>query len=250
MKLYFIKDIKNGKNQIVKILSYFGLVYAVLGWLNEVFFHWTNNILLSHYSEYLAIGVFGIYRVTVEKNPYTKKRIAVLTVMVVGFWGLFPYLFSLTEPSLGYFSDKAILGKSLHVPMTLTFFLALFLVLLFGRRAVCSWNCPCVGTRDTIGAAFRKKSIKSGTTWRLRHLKWILTGCYFILFIIVLLYRLLETETGADGFAHMVEHLGLLIRLDFIRLRQIVINVFHAENAIENVIWASRSNILLRQKER
>jgi len=199
MKLYFIKDIKNGKNQIVKILSYFGLVYAVLGWLNEVFFHWTNNILLSHYSEYLAIGVFGIYRVTVEKNPYTKKRIAVLTVMVVGFWGLFPYLFSLTEPAWGYFSDNAILGKSLHVPMTLTFFLALFLVLLFGRRAVCSWNCPCVGTRDTIGAAFRKKSIKSGTTWRLRHLKWILTGCYFILFIIVL-FPFPKTKFIVDNF--------------------------------------------------
>ncbi len=41
MKLYFIKDIKNAKNQIVKILSYFGLVYAVLGWLNTDFR--TNN---------------------------------------------------------------------------------------------------------------------------------------------------------------------------------------------------------------
>ena len=73
MKLYFIQDIKKGKNQITKILSYFGLVYAVLGWFNEVLFHWTNNILISHYSEYIAIGVFGVYRVAVEKNPYTKK---------------------------------------------------------------------------------------------------------------------------------------------------------------------------------
>jgi len=199
MKLNYIKDIKKGKNQIVKILSYFGLVYAVLGWFNEVLFHWTNTILLSHYSEYIAIGVFGVYRVAVEKNPYTKKRIAVLTAMVVGFWGLFPYLFSLTEPSWGYFSDNAILGKSLHVPMTLTFFLALFLVLLFGRRAVCSWNCPCVGTRDTMGAAFRKKSIKSDTTWRLRHLKWILTGCYFMLFIIAL-FPFPKTKFIVDNF--------------------------------------------------
>ena len=203
MKLYFIKDIKNGKNQIVKILSYFGLVYAVLGWLNEMFFHWTNNILLSHYSEYLAIGVFGIYRVAVEKNPYTKKRIAVLTVMVVGFWGLFPYLFSLTEPALGYFSDKAILGKSLHVPMTLTFFLGLILVLLFGRRAVCSWNCPCVGTRDTMGAAFRKKTIKSEGTWKIRHLKWVLTTFYFVLFILVL-FPFARTKPIIDSFFGIV----------------------------------------------
>lgn len=174
------------KTKIIKTLSYVGLIYAILGWLNEVFFHWTDNILLSHYSEYIAIGVFGVYRVAVEKNPYTKKRIAVLTGMVVGFWGLLPYLLAFREPALGYFGDKAIWGQALHAPMTLTFLISLILVFLFGRRAVCSWNCPCVGARDTMGNAFRQKSIKSTTTWRLRHLKWVLTGFYLILFIIVL----------------------------------------------------------------
>lgn len=161
MKLYFIQDYWKDRTRIVKVLSYLGLVYAVLGWFNEVLLHWTKSILLSHYSEYIAIGIFGIYRVAVEKNLYTKKRIAVLTAMVLGFWALLPYLFTLREPALGYFSDKAIWGPSLHIPMTLTFFLSLVLVALFGRRAVCSWNCPCVGTRDTIGAAFRKETIKS-----------------------------------------------------------------------------------------
>jgi len=122
----------------IKILSYLGLIYAVIGWLNEVLFKWTSSPLLSHYSEYIAIGIFGIYRVVVEKNPYTKKRIAVLTAMVIGFWALLPYFFALTEPALGYFGGKATWGRDLHVPMTLTFFLSLFLVLLFGRRAVCS----------------------------------------------------------------------------------------------------------------
>jgi polyferredoxin len=167
-------------------LSYLGLTYAVVGWLNEVVFHWSNSVLLSHYSEYIAIGIFGTYRVIVEENPYTRKRIAVLTAMVMGFWGFLPYLFALGEPALGYFSGKATWGRDLHTPMTLTFFLALLLVVLFGRRAVCSWNCPCVGTRDTMGDAFRQKSIKSEATWKLRHLKWLLTGVYFILFIIVL----------------------------------------------------------------
>jgi len=90
-----------------------------------------------------------------------KKRLAVLTAAVLGFWALLPYLFALREPALGYFRDKAIWGPSLHLPMTLTFILSLVLVLLFGRRAVCSWNCPCVGTRDTMGAAFRKETIKT-----------------------------------------------------------------------------------------
>ncbi len=68
----------------IKILSYMGLVYAVVGWLNEVLFQWTSSPLLSHYSEYIAIGIFGTYRVVVEKNPYTKKRIAVQIVRAVG----------------------------------------------------------------------------------------------------------------------------------------------------------------------
>lgn len=171
----------------IKILSYLGLVYAVIGWLNEVLFQWTSSVLLSHYSEYIAIGIFGTYRVVVEKNPYTKKRIAVLTGMVLGFWALLPYIFALTEPALGYFHGKATWGRGLHVPMTLTFFLSLLLVFLFGRRAVCSWNCPCVGTRDTMGAAFRKKTIKTDAAWKFRHFKWALTSFYFVLFVIVLL---------------------------------------------------------------
>jgi glutamate synthase (NADPH/NADH) small chain len=143
--------------------------------------------LLSHYSEYIAIGIFGIYRVAVEKNPYTKKRIAVLTAMVIGFWALLPYLFALPEPAVGYFGGKATWGQDLHTPMTLTFFLSLLLVLFFGRRAVCSWNCPCVGSRDTMGAAFRKETIKTEAAWKFRHLKWVLTSFYFALFVIVLL---------------------------------------------------------------
>jgi polyferredoxin len=173
-------------SRTIRLLSYLGLVYAVVGWLNEVFLHWTDNVLLSHYSEYMAIGLFGTYRVAVEKDPYTRKRVATLTAMVLGFWALLPYLFGLTEPAIGYFRDKAVWGKSLHVPMTITFFLSLFLVFLFGRRAVCSWNCPCAGTRETMGVPFRDRTIKSKKAWNLRHLKWLLAGCYFCLFVIVL----------------------------------------------------------------
>jgi ferredoxin len=193
----------NLKEKLVQILSYLGLVYAVSGWLNEILLNWTDSVLLSHYSEYIVIGIFGIYRVAVEKNPYTKKRIAVLTAMVLGFWALLPYLFALTEPTLGYFNGKAIWGRDLHVPMTLTFFLSLLLVLLFGRRAVCSWNCPCVGTRDTMGTAFRKKSIKSENAWRFRHFKWALTGLYFVLFVIVL-FPFSNASVIADSFFGLV----------------------------------------------
>jgi ferredoxin len=203
MKPHSKQYFEERKIKIIRILSYLGLIYAVVGWLDEVLFHWSNSILLSHYSEYIAIGIFGTYRVIVEKNPYTRKRIATLTAMVIGFWGLLPYLFALGEPALGYFSGKATWGRDLHTPMTLTFFLALLLVVLFGRRAVCSWNCPCVGTRDTMGDAFRQKSIKSEATWKLRHLKWLLTGVYFILFIIVL-FPFSKTRIIVDNFSGIV----------------------------------------------
>jgi glutamate synthase (NADPH/NADH) small chain len=181
-----ISTISKRYTRTIRLLSYLGLVYAVAGWLNEALLHWTDNVLLSHYSEYMAIGLFGIYRVAVEKDPYTRKRVATLTAMVLGFWALLPFLFALREPALGYFGDKAIWGRSLHVPMTLTFFLSLILVFLFGRRAVCSWNCPCAGTRETMGVPFRDQTIKGKEAWNLRHLKWLLAGFYFCLFVIVL----------------------------------------------------------------
>lgn len=46
---------------------------------------------------------------------------------------------------------------------------------------------PCVGARDTMGAVFRQETIKSEKAWKFRHFKWVLTGCYFFLFIIVLI---------------------------------------------------------------
>ena len=193
----------NPKQKIIQLVSYAGLLYALTGWLNEVALHWVESLWLSHYSEYIAIGIFGLYRTAVEKNPYTRKRVAVLTGMVVGFWGLLPYVWQLREPAWGYFGQTAVWGTAVHLPMTLTFFIALLLVVLFGRRAVCSWNCPCVGSRDTMGAAFRRQTIKSKPAWRMRHLKWVPTAFYLVLMIIVLV-PWSRTAPVANGFIGLV----------------------------------------------
>jgi hypothetical protein len=258
MKPHSKQYFEERKIKIIRILSYLGLIYAVVGWLDEVLFHWSNSILLSHYSEYIAIGIFGTYRVIVEKNPYTRKRIATLTAMVIGFWGLLPYLFALGEPALGYFSGKATWGRDLHTPMTLTFFLALLLVVLFGRRAVCSWNCPCVGTRDTMGDAFRQKSIKSEATWKLRHLKWLLTGVYFILFIIVL-FPFSKTRIIVDNFSGIVGviYFGSFLVIPITGNRNWCRwlcpfgGTFGiAKNVLKAAIWAFQFEILLKQRGR
>jgi glutamate synthase (NADPH/NADH) small chain len=67
---------------------------------------------------------------------------------------------------------------SLHVPGTLTFFLILGLVFLFGRRIICGFGCPCVGIRETVGFPFRNKTPRSKWTWRLRHSKWFFFSYY------------------------------------------------------------------------
>ena len=57
-----------------------------------------------------------------------------------------------------------------------------------------------------------------------------------------------ETETGVSVFVLVVELSGILIESDFIRLRLIKKDVFHAENVLKNVTWVSRSSILLKPK--
>jgi len=53
------------------------------------------------------------------------------------------------------------------------FFLVLALVFLFGRRVICGFGCPCVGIRETVGFAYRSRTLRGPSVWRLRHVKWL-----------------------------------------------------------------------------
>jgi glutamate synthase (NADPH/NADH) small chain len=60
-------------------------------------------------------------------------------------------------------------------------------VFLFGRRVICGWNCPCVGIRETVGFAFRDRTVRGKWAWALRHSKWF----FFVFYagvIVVTLY--------------------------------------------------------------
>lgn len=156
------------------VVSYLGLVYAVLGFANQNYFHWVNSFWLSHYSEKIAIILFGIWRVYREKNPYTRKRIAVLTFFIAALWTLFPYL-----TGSSFFNH--------HLIGSVWFFVYLVIVFCMGRRADCSWNCPCVGIRDTAGNAFRSKTVKGGIFWHLRHVKWLFLASLILYFLLVVI---------------------------------------------------------------
>ncbi|MBF0380881.1 MAG: 4Fe-4S binding protein [Magnetococcales bacterium] len=163
----------------VQLLSLAAFGWAFLGWLNESWlFKFDSPIWLNRYTEYVIIIAFGLWRIKAEKNPYTKKRLIFLTAFVAVLWWLIPWLFPFVEPYIGFLGTQP-LFPSLHTPGTLTFFLVLLVVLLFGRRVICGWNCPCVAIRETVGFPFRHKTLRGDWAWRLRHSKWL----FFVLYL-------------------------------------------------------------------
>lgn len=171
----------------VQWLSMAAFTLAFVGWLNETWLFWFDNpIWLNRYTEYAIILGFGIWRIRSEENPYTRKRLIVLVAAVTALWWLVPWLAPMFEPYVGYQWGQPVF-PALHVPGTITFFLVLGAVFLFGRRVICGWNCPCVGIRETVGFSFRDRTVRGKWAWRLRHTKWF----FFVFYagvIVVTLY--------------------------------------------------------------
>ncbi len=166
----------------IKGLSLLAMGWAFLGWLNEAWFYrFDSPLWLNHYSEYAIILIFGLWRVQTEQNPYTRKRLIFLLANVVVLWWLIPWLYPFVEPYVGYLRGLPVF-PSLHTPGTLTFFLVLAAVGLFGRRIICGWNCPCVAIREVVGFPFRHRDhLPRGLwAWRLRHLKWFWLAFYLV----------------------------------------------------------------------
>ncbi|NIA02674.1 MAG: FAD-dependent oxidoreductase [Planctomycetia bacterium] len=162
----------------VQLLSMAAFTLAFVGWLNETWLFWFDNpVWLNRYTEYGIILGFGIWRIVAERNPYTRKRLMILVFMVTVFWWLIPWLTPFYEPYVGFLWGQPVF-PSLHVPGTITFFLILATVFLFGRRIICGFNCPCVGIRETVGFPFRNRTLRSKWTWRLRHTKWVMFSYY------------------------------------------------------------------------
>ena len=157
----------------VQWLAMGAFTVAFFGWLNESWlFLFDNPIWLNRYTEYAIIAGFGVWRILAERNPYTRKRLLILVAMVTVFWWLIPWLLPMAEPYVGYLWGQPVF-PSVHVPGTVTFFLILALVFLFGRRVICGFNCPCVGIRETVGFAFRDRTVRSKWIWKGRHVKWV-----------------------------------------------------------------------------
>ncbi|MCU7933543.1 MAG: FAD-dependent oxidoreductase [Candidatus Thiodiazotropha sp. (ex Dulcina madagascariensis)] len=177
------QDILPGRYRVwVMALSMAAFTLAFLGWLNESWLYlFENPIWLNRYTEYAIILAFGLWRILAEQNPYTRKRLIILVTVVTGFWWLIPWLSPVFEPYAGYVWSQPVFPAP-HTPGTLTFFLTLLLVFLFGRRVICGFGCPCVGIRETVGFPFRRFSLRGDWAWRLRHTKWF----FFVWYVGVL----------------------------------------------------------------
>jgi glutamate synthase (NADPH/NADH) small chain len=180
----------------IQILSFAAFTLAFVGWLNETWlFLFDNPIWLNRYTEYTIILGFGLWRIYAEQNRYTRLRLTVLVTMVTLFWWLTPWLWPMFEPYVGYLWGQPIF-PAIHVPGTITFFLVLAAVFLFGRRVVCGWNCPCVGIRETVGFAFRDRTVRGKWAWRLRHSKWF----FFIFYVGVMIVTLYPPNSWTVSF--------------------------------------------------
>ena len=163
----------------VQLLALAAFTLAFAGWLNDTWlFLFESPIWLNRYTEYALILAFGLWRIRAEQDPYTRRRLIILVAVVTGFWWLLPWLMPTFEPYVGYLWAQPVF-PSLHVPGTLTFALVIVLVLLFGRRVICGFGCPCVGIRETVGFPFRGRTLRGEWARRLRHSKWL----FFVVYV-------------------------------------------------------------------
>ena len=192
----------------VRGLTMVAFSLAFVAWLNEAWlFLWESPIWLNRYTEYVIILGFGVWRIHAEQNSYTRKRLIILVAVVTVFWWLIPWLTPFFEPYLGYLWNQPVF-PALHTPGTLTFFLVLALVFLFGRRVICGFGCPCVGIRETVGFAWRDRTLRGDWVWRLRHVKWL----FFVWYVTVMV----ATQFPPTGWTvTLVGMFGLTVALTF-----------------------------------
>ncbi len=193
----------------VRALSMLAFSYVVFAFVNERFLHWFEGadgeapLWLSHWTEYVVILAFGVWRILAEQNPYTRKRLGFLVFAVAVFWWYIPDFLRLPEPYIGALPGQPIFPQ-IHAPGTLTFFGILLLVLLFGRRVVCGWGCPCVGIRETVGFAFREKTLRSDTAWNWRYTKWLFFAPYMTIFVLIMFSGTAYVSPVYGGFLALV----------------------------------------------
>lgn len=174
LRSFLTRALPQRRSRWVQLVSYAGLLYAAFGFFNQNYLGWVDSPWLSQYSDRIAIVIYGAARILAEQDAYTRRRLAVLVSAVTVLWLGLPLFFG-----IDWFNH--------HTFGTPWFFIYLLIIFLVGRRADCSWNCPCVGLRDTAGEPFRDRTIKGPLAFVLQNLKWLaLASSLPILYLILI----------------------------------------------------------------
>ena len=191
LKQIMQKSNKSKYSLSIRLLCMAAFTYVILAYINDYYYRniikeaGSLSIFFSRFTEYIIIALFGIWRIAVEKNKYTRKRFIGLVLIVLVLYWFVPQYFKIEEWFVGG-PPKNPIFPSIHLPGTFSFFVVIVLVIFFGRKIKCGWGCPCVAIRETVGFAFRDKTVKSKKAFKFRHIKWLFLVLYIILFIMIL----------------------------------------------------------------
>ncbi|OCC14735.1 Glycosyltransferase [Dissulfuribacter thermophilus] len=189
---WIVKEaLRDRKYLSLGFISYLAIIGLILAYFyNKPLFNIRGQVVyLTDFLVFSYVFVFGLYRFFSKDHPYQKIRIHVIVWLYLIFWGIMPYFFGLKVPTLG---GGMVLWPAIHVIGSVMFFIYGLLMIFFGRRLDCGWNCPCVATRETVGFAFRRMTARGKFWWRLRYLKYA-----FLALLLVYLGYLLFDPTNA-----------------------------------------------------
>jgi polyferredoxin len=156
-----------------------------VGYFNIHFRLGLPELFFNKHTEIAVIVLYGIPRILMTRDPFQRKRLAVMVGLVFTVWYLIPTLWPVTVDWFGFNRPWAATFPSFDVPGTWTMVALTVAGLLFGRRVKCGWMNTCVAMRETAGAPFRGAT-KRGVEWhQWRYLK-ALTGVLFFSYFAVI----------------------------------------------------------------
>lgn len=167
-----------------------GLSYSYSpGWFDQVF-----SFCVAFPVLFLLYFVIGAYQIRKYKNPYVQRRIAFLITYQFVCFFLIPRVFfdwnagSLFMPWPTHFAAFNSPSKAVvYFHVFFAFFLVPFLVIRYGRGAVCSWFCNYAVRSEIFGDCFRDRAPKSELSVMWERVRFIPFACVLIVTVVLLL---------------------------------------------------------------
>lgn len=182
------------------LLAFAGFSWAGLGYYNEFYNLGLPKAVFNRHAEVFAVVVYGLPLIFFIRDRYQKIRMIVLVSLLFTFWYLIPVTLKLNVNLFGLWPHTDM--PSFEVPGTWTNLAMWGAALLFGRRIHCGWMNTCVALKETVGAPFRKHTLRGENIFWLAKVKLLWGAFYIFYFLMVLTPRSLYTPyfPGFEAF--------------------------------------------------